>query len=115
MQWGEIAFKIALAYRIFYRKCKIASPTSQLLSWLFERQGEKITVKAVLDRGTVQCPIEPYSATQIRGQTHKKSPPTVGYFFKVHLSGKVALEIHTAYMGVSDVYTYLVTYLNVSG
>ena len=81
MLGGKIAFKIALAYRIFYRKYKIASPTSQL-SWLFERQGEKITVKAVLDRGTVQCPIEPYSATQIRGQTHKKSPPTVGCFLK---------------------------------
>ena len=36
---GEIAFKIALAYRILYRKYKIASPTSQL-SWLLKDRGK---------------------------------------------------------------------------
>ena len=73
-------------------------------------------MKAVLDRGTVQCLIEPYSATQSNKGTNPQKKSSHGWLlFKVHLSGKVALEIHTAYMGVSDVYTYLVTYLNVSG
>ena len=78
MLGGKIAFKIALAYRIFYRKYKIASPTSKL-SWLFERQGEKITVKAVLDRGTVQCLIEPYSATQSNKGTNPQKKSSHGW------------------------------------
>ena len=77
MLWGEIA--CTCIQNLLSEIYKIASPTSQL-SWLFERQGEKITVKAVLDRGTIQCLIEPYSATQIRGQTHKKVLPRLVTF-----------------------------------
>ena len=79
---GEIAFKIALAYRIFYRKYKIASPISQL-SWLFERQGIKNTVKA---QGGVRSrygsvPTTLFSNSN-KGTNPQKSPPTVGYSLK---------------------------------
>ena len=52
-----------------------------------------------------------------KGTNPQKSPPTVGYFnpneFKVHPSGKVALEIHTVY-GCVRCYIYQPTFMLVA-